>query len=110
MNFNRFSLFKLPNTHRRFEYNPRFYDPKRERLEKKIADASRKGRDADGRHGRRIAFKERTAEKWGSGDYKYRMIMANVKVFIVLAIVAVVFYYVFSGLDFLGPAIDKMKN
>ena len=39
MNWNRMSLVKLPDRHKRFEYIPRYYDPRKEELNKKIEQA-----------------------------------------------------------------------
>ncbi len=111
MNFNKFSIFKLPNTHRRFDYQPRHYDPKKEALEKKIAESKReKNGEPDGNHARRISFRDATTDRWGNSSVRSQFMMANVRLLVILAVMILVFYIVFKGLDVMGPTIDRLKN
>ncbi|MBD3638309.1 MAG: hypothetical protein HUJ25_13235 [Crocinitomicaceae bacterium] len=102
MNWNKYSLFKLPNKHRRFEYVPRYYDPRKEELEKKIKAAEReanltKGKDVEMR--REISFRQRTSDHWGNSEFKSKMMNTNIRLIVILGIALIGFYFLFEHLD-----------
>ena len=108
MNWNKYSLFKLPNHHRRFEYIPRYYDPKKEELEKKVkvAEAEAKG-ERDYR--REISFRQHTSDKWGNSEFKSQAMKSNVRLIIIFVIVLIGVYFLFQALDNIAPFIDNQK-
>ena len=108
MNWNKLSLFKLPNRHRRFDYMPRYYDPKKELLENKIKQAQlSKGEGVEGQVAREIRFKSEMQDKWGNSDYKAQSLRSNIRLILILGIVILIFYYIFVGLDGLGYFLDN---
>ncbi len=114
MNWNRFSLFKLPNRHKRFDYVPRYYDAEKESLLKKLKQAEKENLlDENGKYAREIKFKAKVENKWGNSDYKAQSMRSNVRLIVILGVVIVLFYYIFVGLDgigyFLDENLDKLK-
>jgi len=110
MKWGRISLFKLPNKHRRFEYVPRYYDPKKEKLKKQIAQANKEGiLDDEGRYTREINFRAKVQDKWGNSEFRQKSTMANIRLIMILGVLVVVVYYIFQALDFGGEAIDQIK-
>ncbi|MDA7803028.1 hypothetical protein N8987_00440 [Crocinitomix sp.] len=108
MNWNRLSLFKLPNRHKRFEYVPRYYDPKKEALKDKINRAKQEATiDDNGKFARDIKFRADTAARWGNSEYKSQSMRSNIRLIIILMLVIVTFYYLFIGLDIAGMGIDE---
>ena len=116
MNWNRMSLFKLPNRHKKFEYVPRYYDAEKEelnnklRLAKKDTDLSAEGAKIV----RDIKFKAKINERWGDySDFKAQKMRSNIRLIVILGIVIIAFYYIFVALDgigyFLDENLDKMK-
>ena len=66
MNWNRISLFKLPNRHKRFDYVPRYYDADKEALQRKIDQANREaGLTATSNHSREIEFRSQINQSGG---------------------------------------------
>lgn len=111
MNFNRFSLFKLPNRHKSFEYVPRYYDPKKEALKKKIQQAKKENLvDENGKYAREISFRQKTEDRWGNSDYKAQHLKANIRLAIILSVIIFAFYFLFKGLDIVGPVLDSLKK
>ncbi|MCB9222684.1 MAG: hypothetical protein R2780_12270 [Crocinitomicaceae bacterium] len=109
MDFNRFSLFKLPNKHRRFEYVPRYYDPRKEELEKKIKAAQ--AVSEDGAHVRReISFRQQAADKWGNNEFKTQAMRSNVRLVVIFIIVLIAFYYLYQYLDDAAYFLDNQKD
>lgn len=109
MNWNRMSLFKLPNKHRRFEYIPRFYNEKEEELKKKIK-LSENATDKDGNYQREISFRHKTADKWGNTDFKREAMRSNVRLIVIFGIVLFAMYVLIQNLDLIGVFIDNNKT
>ena len=109
MNWNRMSLFKMPNRHKRFEYIPRFYDAKKEELERKIEQAENPI-DKDGKFQRDLKFRQKTADKWGNPEFKTEAMRSNVRLIIIFFIVLIAFYYLFIGLDNFAPFMEQINS
>ncbi|MCG8575159.1 MAG: hypothetical protein MI810_09770 [Flavobacteriales bacterium] len=111
MKWGRVSLFKLPNQHRRFEYIPRYYDPRKESLKKKIQEAKGEGLvDEEGKYAREISFRAKVQDKWGNSEYRSKSMSSNVRLLLILGVMIVVVYYIFQALDFGGSAIDQLNK
>ena len=109
LNWNRFNLFKLPNRHRRFEYIPRYYDERKETLQKKIRQAEiakANGEVSDSE--RTINFREEMRDSWRNSDeIKTQRLRSNIRLIVILGIIIIAFYYLFIGLDVGAEAIDE---
>ena len=106
MNWNRMSLFKLPSRHKRFEYIPRYYDPRKEEIKKKIEQAE-KSANGDQNYRREISFRQQTADRWGNADYKKKSMQANVRLIIIFLCVLFACYFLFIGLDDIVPFLES---
>lgn len=114
MNWNRISLFKLPNRHKRFDYVPRYYNPEKEALQRKIDQAKiEANQGGELQSPREIQFRSQIESKWGNSEYKASSMLSNIRLIVILGILLVVFYYVFVALDnmgiFLDENMDKLK-
>ena len=108
MDFNKLSLFKLPNKHKRFDYVPRYYDERKEKLKNKIAAYEQESNvSSDERVRREISFREKTSDRWGNDEYKSASMRQNLRLILILAGLAVVVYYIFMGIEGIEPLIDK---
>lgn len=114
MNWNRFSLFKLPNHHRTFNFVPRYYDERKERTKRKMEEykrmAANQSESEYEQKRREINFRSETQSKWGNSEFKSQSMRANVRLIIILGIVLFGFYYLFVALDLLGPFIDSISK
>lgn len=111
MDWNRLSLFKLPNRHKRFDYIPRYYDADKEALQRKIDQAKREaGENTDGNYVREIEFRSKIQSKWGNTEYKTASMRSNIRLIVILGLLLIAFYYVFVALDVGGMLIDESKN
>jgi hypothetical protein len=111
MNWNKISLFKMPKDYRRFEFTPRYYDARKEALDKKIAQYEAiHNPEAASAYRREISFRDNAGDRWKSTDFKVQSMRANVRLLIILSALLVVFYFLFSGLDFIGPTLDAIKK
>ena len=101
MNWNKFSLFKLPNKYKRFEYTPRYYDERKEALEKKIRQYNTDATAEEELKVRReVSFRENVSDRWSNSDFRRKNMRANVRLLIILAAVLVVFFILFTQIDF----------
>jgi hypothetical protein len=111
MNWNRISLFKLPNRHKRFDYVPRYYDADKEAIQRKIDQANREaGLTATSNHSREIEFRSQIQSKWGNSEYKSASMRSNIRLIVILGLLLIAVYYIFIGLDLGGMMIDTQKN
>jgi len=111
MDWNKFSLFKLPKSYRRFDYTPRYYDARKEALNQKVAQYERlNSEEESAQYKREITFKSNADDHWGHSDYKAQATRSNIRLLIILGIVLAVFYYLFIGLDNIGPVLDTLKK
>ena len=111
MDWNRLSMFKLANKHKRFEYVPRYYDPRKEALEKKIkkAQAEAEGNNNNENIAREIKFKSTIEDRWGDLNVKKQRSNSNLRLILILGIIIGIFYYLFIGIDAAGMMIEKLK-
>tara|TARA_R110002050_G_scaffold77358_1_gene165080 strand:- start:21 stop:335 length:315 start_codon:yes stop_codon:yes gene_type:complete len=104
-------MFKLGNRHKRFEYVPRYYDPRKEALEKKIkqAQAEAKGTKDNDNIAREIKFKSTIEDRWGDLNVKKQRSNSNLRLILILGVIIGIFYYLFVGIDAAGMLIEKLK-
>ena len=100
MKLSRFSLFKLPNKYKRFDYAPRHYDPLQEEREKrsKQLEAEREI-DVNQGSGKSISFRSPLREN--RSEYKNQALQSNIRVLLILGVLLVVGYYLFQRYDVL---------
>lgn len=105
-------MFKLPNRHRRFEYVPRYYDPRKAELEKKIkmATAEADSDKAKSDQRREISFRERTADNWGNSQFKADMMRANIRLIIIFGICLIAFYFLYQYLADVALILDEQTG
>jgi len=111
MDWNKISLFKMPKSYRRFDYTPRHFDPRKEALNQKIAYYEKLNSNEDLEQIKReITFKSNVDDRWGHSDYKAQAMRSNIRLLIILGVILAVFYYLFLGLDNIGPVLDTLKK
>ncbi len=96
MNWSQLSVFKMPSKYRRYSFQPRYYDERKEALKKKI---EREARLADSPSLRDIKFKEELEQTWGNTDRKSQVLKSNLRLLVILIIIMCAVYYVFAAMD-----------
>lgn len=97
MNWNRISLFKMPSNSRGFNFHPRYYDERKERLNKKVELYSGENKSDD--RIRSIKFKANLEDNWGNANHKSQAFKSNIRLLVILGLIILLFYYIFIGLD-----------
>lgn len=98
--FQRFSFIKQP-AHRIFDYQPRYYDERKERIQRRMEEEKIKlnneAPDAKTLE-RRISFRDQMTDKWSS-DYRSQARRSNIRLIVVLGVLLAVFYVLFTQVD-----------
>lgn len=96
----RFKLFKTPN-HRRFDYNPRYYDERKEELERKIkrhqAMKELSGEDEEALRAR-YRMQQTIDDKW-KPNYRKQSSRSTMRLIIVLGVLFFLAYLLFLRID-----------
>jgi hypothetical protein len=97
-------LFKTPK-HNRFQYNPRYYDPKQEELEERLRTARGEGANDTEAMKARISsgFRKRHSRQKVSGNTKF--FSTN---FLLIAIIIILFGLTYVVLTVYLPQIEKL--
>ena len=110
MKLAKFSIFKLPNKYKRFEYVPRHFDQEQEDREKrrKQLEAEHELGIESGVMGKSINFKSqlRDARK----DYKTQAIRSNMRIILILGTLFMAVYYLFNKYDIQGTLTNGPAN
>jgi len=89
-------MFKMPSKYRRYNFQPRYYDERKEKLKKKIKLYNGNGGENKDRE---IRFRANLEDTWGNSEIRRQSQMANLRLLIILIIIGVATYYIFTGLD-----------
>lgn len=95
MNWNKYSLFRLPKSYKRFEYTPRYYDEKKEERKRKLDSMQVLSDKEETEPNRRLSFRESSARRHMGADYKSQSLRANFRLFVILLGVLLVSYILF---------------
>lgn len=95
--------------HQRFQYNPMYYDERKERLDRKKDEYRKmeKGEMTDDE--RRKFFRENIREGFSRAEYRQNQNKSyNLRVLILIAIIVGLGYFIFNGLDDVDKVVKKI--
>jgi len=94
MNFSKFSVFRLPNNYKRFEYTPRYYDADKEAREKKL-NKLRADREIleDEEPEKRISFRQNNR---AGSIRKTQTLKSNLRLVMILGALVIILYYLYA--------------
>lgn len=104
MNWSRMSVFKMPSKYRRYSFQPRYYDERKESLKRKL---EREANITNSTTEREIKFKSELEETWGNTQRKSQILKSNIRLLVILILIAGGVYYVFTAMD---SAEDVINN
>lgn len=111
MDFNKLSLFKLPNRHKRFEYTPRYVDLEKEARQRQ---PSRQAASSEGRvalRHRTISFRGQASGRWrGNSEFKRQSMRSNLRLVVILVLTLVGVYFLFQRLDDVSLFLDSQRG
>jgi hypothetical protein len=94
---------------KRFDYSPRYYDERKERLELKKAEFQRL-KDADLNPDQRQAMlRQNMKESWSRAQHRQQQLYnANIRTLILIAILLALGYFIFYGMDDVDVVVKKL--
>jgi len=101
----------LNNTlqNRRFDYQPRYYDERKERLERKKKQYERVKSGELTPEERREMLRESMRGEWERADYRQRQrSTSNIRMFILVLILAGLCYLLFFGADQVDTIVERL--
>ena len=104
MNWSRMSVFKMPSKYRKYNFQPRYYDERKESLKRKLErEASINSSVSE----REIKFQSQLEETWGNTERKSQILKSNIRLLVILILITAGAYYVFMGMDSAEDAINN---
>jgi len=104
MNWSRMSVFKMPSKYRRYSFQPRYYDERKESLKRKLEREEKINSTVSERE---IKFQSQLEETWGNTERKSQILKSNIRLLVILLIILASAYYVFIGMDSAEEAINN---
>ncbi|HIP31216.1 MAG TPA: hypothetical protein EYG86_00495 [Crocinitomicaceae bacterium] len=96
-------------SHQRYQYNPRYYDERKERLraKKKQYEELEKSDVSDDR--RKEIFKENLQGEWSRAQHRQNTNRtSNFRVMLLIVIILVLGYFIFNGVDEVDTVVKKL--
>lgn len=101
----------LNNTlqNRKFDYNPRYYDERKERLQKRRHQFERMESGEMSDEERRDMLRESMRGEWQRADYRQQQQKAaNIRIIILVAVLFALGYFLFYGVDQVDVIVERL--
>jgi len=98
------SVFKMPSKYRKYSFQPRYYDERKESLKRKLEREEKINSTVSERE---IKFQSQLEETWGNTERKSQILKSNIRLLVILLIILASAYYVFIGMDSAEEAINN---
>lgn len=95
--------------HKRFNYSPMYYDERKERLELKKKEFGRLQDENLSEKDRKDILRRNMQDSWGrSKKLSQQKQSANLRVVLLIALILIIGYYFFSGVDEVDTVVKKL--
>ena len=95
--------------HQRFQYNPMYYDERKERLEKKKEQYRKLDEDGVSDEERTEYFKEKLKENWSRGEYRQsQQRSSNLRILLLIGLILALGYFIFNGVDEVDTVVTNL--
>lgn len=101
----------LNNTlqNRKFDYNPRYYDERKERLARKQEQFERIESGEMSAEDRRALLRESMRNEWTRADYRQRQQRSsNIRIFMLVLILLALGYFLLFGIDQVDVIVERL--
>jgi hypothetical protein len=102
-------LFNTPSRYKRFSFYTRFYDERKERLElkKKQYEDLENATEEE----RKAIFREQMKDSWAMGkEREGAKLQSNIRILILIAIILILGYFVFNGLEQIESVVFRLME
>lgn len=105
----KFTFLNKTIRHQRFNYNPMYYDERKERIERKKMQYERLEDGSISAEERREMMKDQIRENWSRGAYRQsQKRSSNVRIIIILCIILALGYFIFNGIDEVDTIVENV--
>ncbi len=95
--------------HQRFQYNPMYYDERKERLEKKKEQYRKLEDESLSDEERKAYFKESIKKSWSGGEYRQaQKRSSNLRILLLIGLILALGYFVFNGVDEVDTVVKNL--
>ena len=95
--------------HQRFQYNPIYYNERKERLERKKKQYQKLNEDAVSDDERKEYFKDSLKENWSrSGFRQSQQRSSNIRVLLLVGLILALGYFIFNGVDEVDTVVKNL--
>lgn len=95
--------------HQRFNYNPMYYDERKERIERKKEQYQSLNDGSITDEERRELLKDQIRENWTRGEYRQtQKRSSNVRIIVILCVIVVLGYFIFNGIDEVDTIVENL--
>lgn len=102
-------LFNTPSRYKRFSFYTRFFDERKERLElkKKQYEDLENATEEE----RKAIFREQMRDSWAMGkEREGAKLQSNIRILILIAIILILGYFVFNGLEQIESVVFRLME
>lgn len=94
---------------KRFDYSPRYYDERKERLELKKAEYQRLGDVEINPEEREALLRQNMKESWSSVQHSQQQrYNANIRTILIIVVIIALGYFIFNGMDDVDTVVKKL--
>lgn len=95
--------------HKRFDYSPMYYDERKERLDLKKAEYEKLDNEELSSEERQAILRQNMQNTWSRSQHASKAkSTSNIRIVILIAIILVLGYFIFSGLDEVDVVVKKI--
>lgn len=95
--------------HKRFDYSPMYYDERKERLDLKKAEYEKLDNEELSSEDRQAILRQNMQNTWSRSQHASKAkSTSNIRIVILIAIILVLGYFIFSGLDEVDVVVKKI--
>ena len=101
-------FFSKVNTHKRFNFTPRIYDERRERIEAMVSKYKDEQDISDNQ--RKENLKLSISDTWGRGDFRRKQTKSyNIRIIIIVLLITLGIYLIFNNTSGSEVIVHKLK-
>lgn len=95
--------------HQRYQYNPRYYDERKERLNVKKKQYEELDKSDVSDEKRKEIFRDNIQGEWNRAQYRQnQQRTSNYRVLLLIGIILVLGYFIFNGVDEVDTVVKKL--
>lgn len=95
--------------HKRFDYSPMYYDERKERLDLKKAEYEKLDNEELSSEERQAILRQNMQNTWSRSQHASKAkSTSNIRIVILITIILVLGYFIFSGLDEVDVVVKKI--